>query len=91
MWTLYDYNNRKRDKRCSWKTACRIQLNVRLFVDGLKDVTMEIKLEKSRILYGRKKRDLTEKIENFKSQKFVSLLTNFFSNNWKRFRLVLSM
>ncbi|PFK32488.1 hypothetical protein COI93_19180 [Bacillus cereus] len=67
MDSLYDYINRKRGKRCSWKTACTVQLNVRPFVDGLKDVTIEIKIEKSRILYVRKKRDLTEKIENFKS------------------------
>jgi len=40
---------------------------------------------------GEKKRYLTEKIENFKSQKFVSLLTNFFIGRWKRFRMVLSM
>ncbi|PFA21841.1 hypothetical protein CN373_11750 [Bacillus cereus] len=53
MDSLYDYINRKRDKRYSRKTACPVQLNVGLFVDGLKDVTIKNR-KKSNFIWEKK-------------------------------------
>ncbi|PDM37813.1 hypothetical protein CMV37_12310, partial [Bacillus cereus] len=49
-----------------------------LYIPSSMNSPLYFKEKKSRILYVRKKRNLTEKIENFKGQKFVSLLTNFY-------------